>query len=134
MITVRLDHVWMNQPVVVRPQSVLMQERYLLGDLASCGLDGSARTLVVTVDPKDPVLGSVKPENARPGGLDGGPEHGSVETKVEADGSVMLEVKFPYPMLRHVKDPNLRVKPGAFFEPQYFHVEVEMVAKGAGAK
>lgn len=134
-VVITLDHVWMNQPVEARPATGLMHERYMLGDLTACGLDGNARNLIVTADPEDPIKARVQLESARFGGLDGvGPEHGRVEAKVEKDGSVTMTVRFPYPLLRHVKDPYLRTKPGAFFEPQHFHVEMEVVAKRENGK
>jgi len=134
-VTIRMDHVWMNQPVEARAKTGLMHERYMLSDLEACGLDANSRNLIVTVDPEDPLKKLVQEGSGRFGGLDGvGPEHGKVEAKVEVDGSVTMTVSFPYPLLRHVKDPNLRTKPGAFFEPQHFHVEVEVVAKGETGK
>jgi hypothetical protein len=128
LITITLDHVYMNQPVEARPRTGLMHERYMLSDLTACGLDGNARNLIVTADPEDAVKSRVQLESTNLGGLDGGAEHGKVEAKVEEDGSVTMTVSFPYPLLRHVKDPYQRTKPGAFFEPQHFHVEMEVVS------
>ena len=130
-VTIRLEHVWMNQPVEPHAKTGLMHERYMLSDLQSCGLDGNSRNLVVTADPDDPLKKIVKEGSGRFGALDGGPGHGSVIAAVQPDGSVTVEYTIPYPLLRHLKDPNLREKPGTFFEPQHFHVEVEVVAKPA---
>lgn len=128
VVTMTIEGIFMNQPVAARPQTGLMHLRYSLDDLASCGLDGNARNLFNSVDPNDPIQRSVRTDSARWGGLDGqGPEHGSMAATIQPDGSVKIVTKFPYPLIRHLKDPNLRSKPGAFFEPQHFHVEMELV-------
>ncbi len=134
-VTITLDHVWMNQPVEPRVKTGLMHERYMLSDLEACGLDANSRNLIVTVDPEDPLKKLVQEGSGKFGGLDGvGPEHGKAGARVEADGSLTIVFTFPYPLLRHTKDPYLRTKPGAFFEPQHFHVEMEVVAKAENGK
>jgi hypothetical protein len=120
----------MNRVVRPRPETGLMHLKYLMGDLESCGLDGNARNLLVTADPKDPLEELTLPGMGRFGGLDWEAGHGSMMAKVEAGGTVTMEAKFPYAMLKHTLDPNLRTKPGTFFEPPHFHVEVEVVEEG----
>ncbi len=127
-ITIRIDHVRMNQAVEAHTTSALMHERYSLTDLTSCGLDANARNLIITADPQDPIRARIQTESVRPGGLDGGPEHGKATATIEPDGSATITYTIPYALLRHIRDPNLRTKPGAFFEPQHFHVEMELVA------
>ena len=131
VVTITLDRIRMNQAVEPRPRTGLLYERYALNDLTACGLDGSARILIVTADPEDRIRAKVQAGSALLGGLDGAPGHGRIAANVEADGSVTMTVSFPYPLLRHIKEPNLRTKPGAFFEPEQFHVEMELVATAA---
>lgn len=134
-ITMKLDHVFMNQPVVPRPQTVLMHLRYMMEDLQACGLSGNARNLFNTADPEDPIKDRTLGASARLGCLDGkGDDHGSVDAKTEADGSVTLTIKFPYPLLRHTEDPYKRTKPGGFFEPNHFHIEIELLPKAVADK
>lgn len=128
VISVTLDRVFMNQPAAPREKTVLMHLRYMLEDLAACGISGNGRNLITTSDPEDPIKDRTQGASARLGSLDGKTdEHGKVETKVEADGSITLMVKFPYPLLRHTEDPYKRTNPGGFFEPNHFHIEVEVV-------
>jgi hypothetical protein len=128
VISITLDHVYMNQPAEPHPKTVLMHVRYMLEDLQACGISGNGRNLINTADPEDAIKERTNGASARFGALDGkGDEHGKVETKVEADGSITMTVKFPYPLLRHTEDPYKRTNPGGFFEPNHFHVEVELV-------
>jgi hypothetical protein len=133
-ITIRIDGVYMNQPATPRPKTGLMHLRYMLGDLANCGISPDGRNLYITASPDDKVLGVVAKDSARPGALDGvGPEHGSVTAETGADGSISATFRFPYALLRHIKDPSQRTAPGGFFEPSHFHCEVELVPKDVAA-
>jgi hypothetical protein len=129
MVTITLHKAFMNQPVVPRPSTGLMHVQYMLSDLTSCGLDEDARNLFNTADAADPLLATVLPNSARPGSLDGGGvDRGEITTRVEEDGSVTVIWRFPYSLLRHIQDPYQRGTPGGFFEPQHFHVEIEVVS------
>jgi hypothetical protein len=129
-ITITLDHIVMNQPATPRLKTGLMHMKYMQSDLVACGLDGTARNLLNTSDPEDPLAKVVVPGTARPGSLDGqGKDHGAFQARTEADGSVTVTVTFPYVLLRHIKDPSQRTNPGGFFEPQHFHVEMELIPK-----
>ena len=132
-VTVRVDGVFMNQPAVPSPKTGLMHIKYMLSDLTDCGLDGNARNLFNSVDPEDPLRATAQPDSGRWGGLDGGPNHGSLVATVQADGSTSIVCTFPYPFLRHLKDPYQREKPGSFFEPQHFHIELELLPQPAKA-
>lgn len=134
MVTIRVERVVMNQPAVPRPKTGLIHLRYTLSDLTTCGLTADARNLFLTVDPEDPVKKGVQADSGRFGSLDGGEGHGSLAAKVEPDGSVSFEVKFPYEMLRHLKDPYQRTRPGAFFEPPHFHFEMELLPPAVAAE
>ncbi len=127
-ITITLDHVFMNHPASPRHESAMMHLRYMMDDLKACGLSGDARNLFNTVDPKDPIIEKASGGSVRPGCLDGqGADHGRVEASVEADGSLTIKATFPYALLRHTKDPYQRTNPGGFFEPNHFHLEVEVL-------
>lgn len=129
-ITIKLERVYMNQPAVPRPKTGLMHLRYTLGDLKECGLGADARNLFVTVDPEDPIRAGVAADSGRFGALDGGKGHGRFTTVVAEDGAVSITLKFPYVLLRHIKDPYQRTNPGGFFEPPHFHIEMELLPKG----
>jgi hypothetical protein len=127
-VTMTLHKVFMNQPVVARPSTGLMHIQYMLSDLARCGLGDDARNLFNTADAADPLLATVLPNSARPGVLaGGGVGRGTITSQVENDGSVTVTWTFPYGLLRHLQDPYQRDTPGGFFEPQHFHVEIEVV-------
>ncbi len=128
IVTIKLEGIFMNQPAVPRPKTGLMHLKYILNDLQDCGLDGNDRNLLITVEPDDPVKAVTLADSGRWGGLDGkGDQHGSLTAAVQPDGSVSMVCTFPYPVLRHLKDPYQRSKPGAFFEPQHFHIEIELL-------
>jgi hypothetical protein len=129
-ITIEVRGVVMNQPALPRPKTGLMHLRYMLGDLKACGIDPTGRNLFVTADPDDPLKASVKEGSGKFGMLDGGPGHGSVAGVVEEDGTITMRFRFPYHALRHTKDPYQRTNPGGFFEPQHFHVEMELLPLG----
>jgi hypothetical protein len=131
-VAISLRGVFMNRPAVPRPKTAMMHLKYMLEDLKACGLSGNARNLFNTADPEDPVIARAAGGSVRPGCLDGkGPEHGSVEATTEADGSVSITFIVPYALLRHTQDPYQRTNPGGFFEPNHFHVEIELVPKPA---
>lgn len=128
VVTIRLDGVRLNQGAVARPKTGLMHLRYMLDDLTTCGISADGRNQYLTASKDDKAIGTVLPESARPGVLDGeGKGHGSITTETASDGSSTVTFKFPYALLRHQKDPSQRTTPGAFFEPQHFHCEVEFL-------
>ena len=130
-ITVTLGNLKMSRSAEAQAKTGLIHLRYMLSDLASCGIDSSGRNLLVTADPQDPLKESYGPESTRLGGLDGqdkpGERHGSVTEVVNADGTSTVTFRIPYTLLRHIKDPYQRTTPGGFFEPQHFHVEIEFL-------
>jgi hypothetical protein len=128
-VTITVDHIAMNQPAMPRPKTSLMQLKYRMSDLDACSLDGTNKSLLNTADPKDPLGELIVPGTARLGALDGQPGHGSVEAKVEADGTVTVTFKCPYVLFRHIRDPYQRTAPGSFFEPSIVNVEIELVPK-----
>jgi hypothetical protein len=131
-VTISLRGVFMTQPAVPQPKTAMMHLRYMLEDLQACGLSGNARNLFNTSDPEDPILAKTSGGSVRPGCLDGkGADHGSVEAQAEADGSVSVTFTVPYALLRHTQDPYQRTNPGGFFEPNHFHVEIELLPKKA---
>jgi hypothetical protein len=128
-VTITLENIHMNQPVIPRPVTGLMHLQYMLSDLTSCGLGEDARNLYNTADAADPLLRTVLESSVRPGSLTGGgPGRGTITTSVADDGAVTITWKFPYGLLRHLQDPYQRDTPGGFFEPQHFHVELELVS------
>lgn len=133
-ITITLERVFMNQQVVPQPRTALMHVQYMLSDLNSCGLGDDERNLFNTADAADPVLGNLPPANVRPGILSGGGRgHGEILTKLEPDGSLSITWRFPYAILRHLQDPYQRTDPGGFFEPQHFHVEIQVLSAASPA-
>jgi hypothetical protein len=129
-VTIRIDHIVMNQPAVLRPRTGLMQLKYRIDDLKACELDGTNKNLVVTADPRDRLREVLVPGTFLLGGLDGSaPEHGRIETGAASDGSLTVTLTCPYTLLRHFKDPYQRTTPGGFFEPASIHVEVEVLPK-----
>jgi hypothetical protein len=130
-VRIRVSGIAMDHAAFPRERTGLMHLKYSLSDLTSCGLDGNARNLFNSVDRDDPIGQTVQADSARWGVLDGkGEDHGMFIGRVEDDGSVTLECEFPYPLLRHIKDPYQRSKPGAFFEPNHFHLEMELLPAG----
>jgi hypothetical protein len=133
-LTIRLEGVFMNQPAVPRPKTGFMHLRYMMSDLANCGISPDGRNLYITASPEDRVLKIVAKDSARPGALDGGgADHGSVIAEQNADGSSTITFHVPYALLRHLKDPSQRVAPGGFFEPQHFHCEIEFLPREVAA-
>ena len=130
VVTISLTGIFMNQPAVPKPETAMMHLKYMMEDLKACGLSGDARNLFNTSDPKDPIIERATGGSVRAGCLDGkGADHGSVATKVEADGSISITLTVPYALLRHTQDPYQRTNPGGFFEPNHFHLEVELLPK-----
>jgi hypothetical protein len=127
VVTLKLDGVFMNQAAIPRQKTGMLVLKYVLSDLTDCGLDGSDRTILATVNPDDPIKEVAKPGSGRWGGLDGKEGHGTLTATTQPDGSMSMVCTFPYPFLRHLKDPYQRSKPGAFFEPQAFHLEIELL-------
>ncbi|MEX2217815.1 MAG: hypothetical protein WD749_03565 [Phycisphaerales bacterium] len=133
-VNIRIDGVRMNQPAVARPVTGLVHVRYMLDDLASCGISADGRNLYITAAADDCIVNRVAADSVRPGGLRGGAAGvGSVRAETGADGSVSIEFRIPYALLRHLKDPSRRVVPGGFFEPQHFHCEVELLPTAVAA-
>lgn len=128
-IEVTLSNVHFTGEPAVRHETAIQHIKFMPDDLAACGLGGEAIDLFNTVSPTDDLYGKITPGNGRLGGLDGAEGHGSIETTVEADGSVTLRAKLPYAHLRHIKDPWRRAAPGTFTEPTHFHVEIEVLPK-----
>lgn len=134
-VTISLSGIVLNRAAVPRPKTAMMHLRYMLEDLKACGLTSNARNLFNLADPEDVLKDLTNGGSARPGVLDGkGADHGSVESKVEPDGSISFTFKFPYALLRHIEDPYKRTNPGGFFEPNHFHVEMEMMGKEQAEK
>jgi hypothetical protein len=126
-ITITVSGIHMNKPAAPKHETGLVHLKYMKSDLDACGIDSTGRNLFVTVDPEDPLKEAVTPGSGRFGWLDGAEGHGSAKGEVQADGSITLTFSIPYGLLRHTKDPELRTSPGTFFEPQHFHVEMELV-------
>jgi hypothetical protein len=135
-ITITISNVKMSGPAEAQAKSGLIHLRYMLSDLASCGIDSSGRNLLLTADPQDPLKESYGPESTRLGALDGvdtpGERHGSITETVNTDGTSTVTFRIPYTLLRHIKDPYQRTTPGGFFEPQHFHVEIEFLPTKGG--
>jgi hypothetical protein len=126
-ITITLSGIRMNQAVRPNERTGLMHLKYMMSDLDACGIDSTGRNLFVSVDPEDPLKESVTSGSGRFGWLDGAEGHGSAKAEVLGDGSVTLTFSVPYALLRHTRDPEQRTAPGTFFEPQHFHVEMELM-------
>jgi hypothetical protein len=130
-ITVTLSNLAMSRPAAADPKTGLIHLRYMLSDLAACGIDSTGRNLLATADPEDPLKATTTPESVRLGALDGvdrpGERHGSVTAIVQQDGTSTVVFRIPYTLLRHIRDPYQRTNPGGFFEPQHFHVEIEFL-------
>lgn len=117
-----------NQPVRAEAGTALMHLRYARADVENCGLPPSATSQFLLADPDDTLGGMVHAgENATPGGLSGAPGAGSVEARVEDDGTVTFGVTVPFGLLRHLQDPWASDLPGTFFEPVRLHAEVEVL-------
>lgn len=126
-ISVRLAGVHFNQPVLPRPRTVLQHLKYMQADLESCGLGLEAMDQFNTMSETDDLAGKIVATNGRFGILDGREGGGEVKVRREEDGSITLEARFPYKLLRHLQDPWQRELPGSFFEPSHFHFEVEVL-------
>ncbi len=121
-----------NQPVRVDPETALVHLKYSLKDVEACSLPPSAANQFLLSDPRDTLGGMVAAGvNATPGGLSGEPGRGSVEARVEPDGSVTFAVVMPYALLRHLQDPWASDLPGTFFEPIRLHAEIEVLPEWA---
>lgn len=125
----------MNQPVTPWPATLTMQMEYSTEELVACGLGDAADTLLYTRSRADDLAGAVTSENGRLGALDGSaPDRAKARLASAPDGSVTLEVTFPYAMLRHLRDPWLRTRPGTFVEPVQVVFEFEVLPQAvAGA-
>ncbi|MCC6661626.1 MAG: hypothetical protein IT437_12155 [Phycisphaerales bacterium] len=127
-ITVTATGITMNQAVTPWPATLLMQMDYSGDQLVACGMGGAVGTLLYTRSLTDDVGGAVTSENGRLGCLDGsGPDRASCRLATAPDGSVTLEATFPYAMLRHLRDPWLRTRPGTFVEPVQVVFEFEVL-------
>lgn len=128
VVTIKVENLRMSRAAHATPETGLMHLRYMLDDLAACGISADGRNQFITVSPKDRVLGSVQAESARAGALDGaGAGHGSVTVERGPSGTSTVTFRFPYALLRHLKDPSHRTAPSGFFEPQHFHCEIEFM-------
>jgi hypothetical protein len=126
-IRIGMAGIRMNQPVAPNRGTGLIHLRYMITDLESCGIDATGRNLFITESAEDRLREVVLPTSGKFGDLDGTPGKGSVKTHVEEDGSVTVVFEFPYHLLRHTLDPYQRTVPGGFFEPQHFHIELELL-------
>ena len=117
-----------NQPVRLDPRTALVHLRYALKDVEACSLPPSAANQFLLADPRDTLGGMVAAgRNATPGGLSGEPGRGTVDARVEPDGTVSFGVDLPYALLRHLQDPWASDLPGTFFEPIRLHAEIEVL-------
>jgi len=122
-VTIELSGVVFNQPVTPRADRVLAHFQYIASDVAACGLGGEYNNLYATAAPDDTLTGKVEDgRNARLGEL-----ADRVEVGVDEHGAVRLRAALPYSGFRHIKDPWKLTTPGTFFEPNHFHVEVEVL-------
>ena len=125
-----VSNVKFNQPVKYNPGTGMMHLKYAIGDLEACALPGTARNQYLLSDPQDTLGGRViAGENATPGALDGGKDHGSITIEVNQDDPtlVTMRVRVPYGLLRHLQDPWVSALPGTFFEPIHLHAEAELI-------
>lgn len=119
-----------NQPVKYHEGTGLMHLKYALGDLKACSLPGTARNQYLLSDPEDTLGGRViAGENATPGALDGGEDHGAFIIDIDKDDPtlVSMRIRVPYAQLRHLQDPWVSHLPGTFFEPVHMHAEAEFI-------
>ncbi|MBL4698249.1 MAG: hypothetical protein JKX70_05385 [Phycisphaerales bacterium] len=130
MIEFAVTGVKFNQPVKYHEGTGMMHLKYAIGDLKACALPGTARNQYLLSDPEDTLGGRViAGENATPGALDGGEDHGSLTVEVDQDDPtlVSMRVRVPFGMLRHLQDPWKSDLPGTFFEPIHMHAEAELI-------
>ncbi len=141
-IHIRLTGVQFNQPIVTVPDTILQHVKYMPEDLAACGLGGESINLYNTASLTDTLHGIITEDTARMGIINRPPTPdpaahpvddrrpdpaAKVETRIEADGSLTIEARIPYALLRHIKDPWVRTAPGSFQEPTHFHLELEVL-------
>ena len=147
LVKLRLTGVRFNQPVRVRPTSVLSHLKYGAEALESCGAPRELADVYLTANPEDDLAGSLMDERgARLGYLrvSGSPLRrpqavgpvlvpeqttGAATVRVERDGTVTLEAMWPYSAFRHVLGLYQDPAPGGFAEPDHFHVEFEAVPR-----
>jgi hypothetical protein len=147
-VALRLDGLRFNQPVRVRTPSVLAHLKYGATALESCNAPRELADVYLSASERDKLAGKLVDDRAlRPAYLrvsDDRPRRptepgralpperltGRAHTRVAADGSVSLEVLFPYAAFRHVLGVYQDPAPGGFAEPDHFHVEVEVLPAG----
>lgn len=125
-ITIELSGIAFNRPGRPIPHRAIQHLQYLQAQAAACGLGDAALDQFNTADARDSLRGKVTDANGRPGALDGSaPDRGRIRVRRDPDGTWAFVATIPYALFRHVRDPWLRTEPGAFLEPNHFHVEIE---------
>ncbi len=150
LVRVRLSGVQFNQAVEVRGRSLVQHMRYGAEALEQCGAPGDMPDVYLTANAEDDLSGRLR--GGRPvragffrvvdgvggvalsGGVVEAPEdsEGFVSLVVEGDGSVTMDVVFPYAAMRHVAGVLESPVPGEFAEPGHLHIEFEAVPRGVG--
>lgn len=145
MIRVTLTGVHFNQPVETQSRSVLTHLKYSDGALEACGAPPRLADLFLTADARDDLSSRIGDPRAvragffRPTSDVDQPDRlarplppeadasAQVATRVLDDGSVELDVLFPYSAFRHVVAALQPPVPGGFSEPDHFHIEFQVV-------
>jgi hypothetical protein len=149
-VRVSVRGVAFNQPVRVRPASLLQHMTYSEDSLERCGAPGQLADIYLTANAGDDLAGRIRDERGLRGGYfapsEGEPparlgslyqrstsprerdEAGGFNwIRVNADGTVDLDAEFPYAAFRHVASAYEPWQPGRFAEPDHFHIEFEVV-------
>ncbi len=125
-IRVRFSGIRVNQPAAPRLGSVVQHLKFSLIDLEECAIPDDAREQFNLFSKTELLNNRITPGvDARPGVL-GAPDV-TARATTEPDGSITLDVEFPYAILRHVLDPWHSDIPGTFVEPIHFHFEIELL-------
>jgi hypothetical protein len=129
-VEVELRGVRFNQAVDVYAASIVQHVKYDPAALESCNMPPDAREMFNMQSDTDALNERTRPGvDARLGAL--GPSGvGRADVRVEEDGSVTLTCRFPYGLLRNLRDPWESELPGTFLEPVHFHVEFEALPAG----
>ena len=129
LVRVRFSGVRVNHPAAARVESIVQHLKFSLKDLETCAIPDDAFQQFNFYSETELLNGRTTPGvDARPGVLDGSePGDGRCEARTEEDGSITLEIEFPYALLRHILDPWASEIPGTFVEPIHFHFEIELL-------